>query len=195
MNELTHRELGDAIRKMAWAYLLLHLNLNLGSLNLLPNWLGYWMLLSSMVRLAQWSPTARLLRPLGGFLAIMAGLDWLAALAGVSTPANGLWPLLLALLTLLRQLIGLYFHFQLLTDIADAAVRAGYEEPESILRARTGYTLLTTGIYLLQGYAQQILWIYGLLLVAGLLAAFLICRQLFRLNGWLREPLPPPEEL
>jgi hypothetical protein len=37
---VNRRSLIDAIGRVAWGYLFLHLNFSLGTLNLLPNWLG-----------------------------------------------------------------------------------------------------------------------------------------------------------
>ena len=36
------------LTKIAWGYVFLHLNLNLGTLNVLPNWVGYLLFFSAI---------------------------------------------------------------------------------------------------------------------------------------------------
>ena len=48
MPEFDRDALAIAIRRIGWAYLLLHLNINLGSLNILPNWWGYLLIVFSL---------------------------------------------------------------------------------------------------------------------------------------------------
>ena len=48
MNE----SLASALRKVAWGWILLHCNFNLGSLNILPDWLGYLLILQALSVLA-----------------------------------------------------------------------------------------------------------------------------------------------
>lgn len=39
------------LTKIAWGYVFLHLNLNLGTLNVLPNWVGYLLFFSAIILL------------------------------------------------------------------------------------------------------------------------------------------------
>ena len=41
MNEENKLDLCMAVKQIAWGYVLLHFNINLGTFNMLPNWLGY----------------------------------------------------------------------------------------------------------------------------------------------------------
>ena len=77
MNE--RPELYKPLSHIAWGYLLLHVNFNFGTLNILPNWLGYLLILSALEPISQIVPSALLLRPLGKVLAAWEGLLWVMA--------------------------------------------------------------------------------------------------------------------
>ena len=76
-------ELADAVKRIAWGYVLLHVNVNLGSLNILPNWLGYLLILGVLPMLGEREPSALLLRPLGILLALWEGVLWALTLFGI----------------------------------------------------------------------------------------------------------------
>ena len=118
-------------------YLLIHLHLNLGTLDVLPDWAGYLCIVSQLGLLAGWQPAALLLRPLGFLLAGWNLVDWVCTLLGVDC---SLWPVL----PLVAAVVNLYFNFQLLTNLADAV--AGYlpDEADRLRRLRTLNTLFLT---------------------------------------------------
>ena len=77
-------KLAGAVKFIAWGYILLHLNFNLGTLNILPNWLGYVLMLQALPILGNDEPSAPLLRPLGIILALWEGALWALAIFGGS---------------------------------------------------------------------------------------------------------------
>lgn len=109
-----------ALSQIAIAYLLLHLDLNLGTLNVLPDWAGYLLIFSAIGQLSGELRDLPLLRPFCVLLGIVSGVNWLAVLA----TGDGLTGRLF-LLNVLLTCIALYFHFQLLTDLARLAEGAG----------------------------------------------------------------------
>lgn len=109
-----------ALSQVAWAYLLLYLDLNLGTLNVLPDWAGYLLLFSAIGWLAGELRDLSLLRPFCVLLGIVSGVNWLAVLA----TGNGLTDRFF-LLSAIITCVSLYFHFQLLTDLALLAEEAG----------------------------------------------------------------------
>lgn len=138
--------LASAVGKIAWAYVLLHLDVKVMGFDLLPSW-GAWLLILSALRpLAEVVPSAALLRPLGIVLAVWSAVCWLPL--GLS---EGGW--LVQLVGLVMQILALYCHFQLLTDLAVLAGRIG--APDRRLRVlRTVYTVLLTLFALPLGWAE-----------------------------------------
>ena len=62
-----------AVRIIAWAYLLLHLDLTFGTVNVLPDWAGYLLILDALPALAKEESSASLLKPLCIILALWEG--------------------------------------------------------------------------------------------------------------------------
>ena len=120
---MTDREtLYTGAGRAAWGYFFLYLDINLGSLNILPDWGAYLLFLSAIRLLAGERRDLGLLRPLGILLAAWHGADWALALFGGGV--SGLW----APADVVIGVVQMYFHFQLLTDCA--ALAAAHQGPE-----------------------------------------------------------------
>ena len=100
------------LTKIAWGYVFLHFNLNLGTLNVLPNWAGYLLFFSAIQLLGEDLRDLPLLKPFCILLGTAQAIDWLAVLVTGETVLERFF-----LLNILVTCINLYFHFQLLTDL------------------------------------------------------------------------------
>ena len=183
----------DSILK---GYLFLHLNLNIGTLNILPNWVGYLFINEILPDLALTRPSALLLRPLGRGLAAWEGVCWLFTLFSI-TPTGLLGTSLWQLAQVAAGVAGLYFHFQLLTDLAETARMKEYPGVKKLLRLRTVNTLLSTFIMAvgLPPVSQfitgaRMYWVLGI----GIVVTIWICLTLNDLSLYL-DNLEPPEEI
>ena len=167
------------LTKIAWGYVFLHLNLNLGTLNVLPNWVGYLLFFSAIGLLEEELGELALLRPFCVLLGARELADWLAVFATGQT-LMGQFFLLDALLTC----IGLYFHFQLLTDLAILADGAG-ENGSGLRTCRNVDAVLRTLMFLPLPWEE---WdTLGTLILMGVLVVWIIVMfciiwQLFRLR-------------
>lgn len=124
---MNHAGIRSALSRIAWAYLLIHLHFRLNNLDLLPDWAGYLLIFSAIGLLAGELRDLPLLRPFCILLGAVSGVDWLSFLL-TGAEFTGRFFLLSALITC----VALYFHFQLLTDLAalaDLAVRGGRPLP------------------------------------------------------------------
>ena len=177
-------QLSAAIKKIAWAYVLLHLNFYLGTLNILPNWLGYILILQALPQISQMEESAALLRPLGILLALWEGLLWGAQLFSLQ--------LKLELVNYLATAISLYFHFQLLTNLAHIAEACHYPKKQRLLHLRTVRTLLITLLVLPVPWQSH--WVLtAAIIAANLIVAVWICDVLFSLKAaLLAEELAQP---
>ena len=129
--------LAAAIGAVGRAYIFIYLNINLGTLDILPDWLGYVFILGALPMLSLWEESMGLLRNLGFLLAIYEGVEWILNLIGGKAD--------IPIISLIAGIIGLYFHFQLLTDLASIASEYGLEERKvSLLKLRTANTVLQT---------------------------------------------------
>ncbi len=175
-------ELSKAIRKIAWGYLFLHFHINLGTVDILPDFLGFLWILQGIWGLRREVEAAGLLEPFGIFLVAWNLLKWLAAIFGGVLPGFGMESLS-TVVSLFLSVIPLYFHFQLQTDLATVADRYETERGGCIRLLRTVYTVLTTGLFLrvLNPVHEAFTWISTAVVVISLLAAVVLCIQLFGL--------------
>ena len=114
---MNHAGIRSALSRIAWVYLLIHLHFRLNNLDLLPDWAGYLLIFSAIGLLAGELRDLPLLRPFCILLGAVSGVDWLSFLL-TGAEFTGRFFLLSALITC----VALYFHFQLLTDLAALAV-------------------------------------------------------------------------
>ena len=59
----------DALSKAAWGYFFLYFDINLGSVSILPSFIGFLLFLSAIQQLKEERRDLELLRPLGTLLA------------------------------------------------------------------------------------------------------------------------------
>ena len=129
--------LAAAIGAVGRAYIFIYLNINLGNLDILPDWAGYLFIIGALPTLSLWEESTMLLRNLGILLAIYEGAEWILKLMGVQADVT--------VISLLAGIVGLYFHFQLLTNMASIASQYGLTaRKENILKLRTANTILQT---------------------------------------------------
>jgi hypothetical protein len=182
---MEREKLADAVKQIAWGYLLLHININLGTLNILPNWLGYVLMLSVLPLLGEAAPSALLLRPLGILLALWEGLLWGLTIFGISFDST--------VLSIIAAALSLYFHFQLLTNLAELAQRYSCPEERRILHLRTVRTLLITVFSLPIPWEKYQVFSIGMAVVF-VVVAFWICIVLFSFRSSLSETSPGAED-
>ena len=129
--------LASAVGAVGRAYIFIYLNINLGTLDILPDWVGYLFVLSAIPTLSLWEESMGLLRSIGFLLAIYEGVEWIIQLFGGHAD--------IPVVSLIAGIIGLYFHFQLLTNMASIASEYGLTgRSENILKLRTANTVLQT---------------------------------------------------
>ncbi|MBQ8390482.1 MAG: hypothetical protein IJX52_05835, partial [Oscillibacter sp.] len=168
--------LSQTLKYIFWGHLLLYFNINLGSINILPNWAGYLLLLQALPGLSEEEPSAALLRPLGMGLAVWEGIQWVLKIFGGSIDIYGLG--------LIASIVSLYFPFQFLTNLASVTQNHGLPQAEDIKRLRTVRTVLCTLVVLPVNWESHILltvFVYVLALGSGLVVLAL-CLELHRMR-------------
>ena len=182
---MEREKLAGAVKSITWGYILLHLNFNLGTLNILPNWLGYVLMIKALPILGNDEPSAPLLRPLGIILALWEGVLWALAIFGGSLDN--------VIVSVIGSVLALYFHFQLLTNLASIAEKHACPQQKSILTLRTVRTILITVLTLPVPWQHYQALVIGVVVVQ-LAVALWICSVLFSLRRSLTEPESEPVE-
>lgn len=127
----------SAIKKIALAYIFIYIDINLATLSILPVWGGYLLIGLALPEIAKKEPSAGLLKNFCAGLGIYYGIDWVMTLM----TGGGLQ---LYWIGIFVAVISLYFHFQLLTNLAQTAENEGISCAKRIRIFRTFQTLLIT---------------------------------------------------
>lgn len=168
--------LSSTVGKIAWGYILLYFDINLGTLDLLPAWLGYLLFFFALPVVADVCPTAGLLRGFAAGLTVWNGITWLF---------GSEWaPVLVGVLV---SVVSLYFHFQLLTELADLAEAYDCPQQQRILTLRTVNTVLQTLFIVASLWLEEQEGLAIVLLIVNLLVLVWICVTLFGLRKALRQ--------
>ena len=179
-------KLSTGLDRAAWAYFFLYFDITIGSVTLLPPFVGYLLFLSALRLLEQEEQELKLLKPLALLLAAWHIVDWVLSLLGLNLYG-------VQFIDLIRDVVNLYFHFQLLTDLASIACRYQPEDAvldEKLLRCRTLQTIMLTIIWSLTYFSKYFgdFWnfISGGMVVVYIIAGVCLMRAIFA----LRRSLP-----
>lgn len=175
---LRQKKVCDAVQSVAWGYILIHLDVNLGRVSILPDWLGYLLILEAIPVLAEEVRAVELLRSFCKLLALWKGVLWVAALPGFSIESY--------LLTALVAVIDLYFHFQLMTNLAELAEKWNCPQQKKILVLRTVRTILTTFLMLPVKW-QEIEGLAIAMILVQVVLALWLCAVMVQLKWALEE--------
>ena len=141
------KQLTSSLYCVAIGFGILSFNINLGRINILPDWLGYWLILKSLDDIAVEEPSAALLKPLGKLLMLWHIGVWFLQLAGSNVDGG-----FIVYVVAVEQL---YFQFQLLTNLAAIAANYVPQYERRILQLRTVMTLVVTGYTLVSAVIQS----------------------------------------
>ena len=122
-------EMRSAVKKVAWGFLLIYIHFNLGTIDILPDWAGYALMVSALSVIALEEESAKLIKPFGTFLVVWNVIEWLLKIFGMQT--------YLSYLSLIPAAINLYFTFQLFTNLAGIADKYSCPQGKRILTVRT----------------------------------------------------------
>lgn len=183
------------ISRIAWGYFFLYVNFNINSVNLLPQFVGYLLFLSAIGLLREDERDLSLLRIPCILLAAWNAFGRVTDMFGVQTDG------VLRIVGLIATLLDLYFHFQLLTDLARIAEKyqsEGDTHDRKLLQCRTAQTVMLTVIFVITQFQPWVgdAWTYisVLILLAYLGVCFYMMYTLFSLRKSLRVPQTENED-
>ncbi|MBO5153407.1 MAG: hypothetical protein J6C00_03515 [Eubacterium sp.] len=176
VQNINYEKLRSAVKAIGFGYAFLYLNLNLGRVNLLPNWVGYVLIQEACDDIGEQEPSIVLLKPLAALLAGYEGVLWLCKLLDVS--------LSIPAVEVVISVASLYFHYQLMTNLGDLADHLHLEERDRLYSTRIWQAALTTllGVPVLKNLCVQT----GLL-VATFIVLVRVVVGIIYLEGSLRE--------
>lgn len=170
-----------AIKKIFWGYILLYFHINLGNIDVLPGWLGYIFFYQAInTGIDEEEESAKLLKPICTILAVYNFITWLLTMFAIPTD--------IFIVNDVVAVIALYFHFQLLTNLANIAHKYGCEQEQSLLHLRTANTVLMT-ILAFTVHFEEIYWLSLCIVVVQAVIMVCICFVLSKFR-YAIEDLP-----
>ncbi len=180
---MNDKSLYDGIGKIAAGYFLIYFDFNINTVSILPSFIGYFLFLSAIADLAYEENELVLLRPFAAILILWHSAAWL--LSWGSVELDGLLPIA----DIVIGLINLYFHFQLLTNLAAIARKYQSEEEERdarLLHCRTFQTVILTAAMMVDGISDRLgeyaAFISGTMIVVYLIAGIVMIKALLDLR-------------
>lgn len=143
---IDNNKLYEGIGKCAWGYLFLYFDINLGTVSILPDFIAFINFLAAIELLHEAERELTLLRPLGKTLMLWHLAEW--GMLWFGKDVDGLVPAL----DIVICIANLYFHFQLLTNLASIASRyqsIDTEYDQKLIKYRTMQTVLFTAMMVL----------------------------------------------
>ncbi len=178
------KTLSSAIKKVAISYILIYLHINISAIDILPDWLGYFLIVSVLPVLSQKEKSAQLLKPFGIALGVWNVVEWVLKIAG--TELN------LTIINIVFSIITIYFHFQLITNIA--ALDIEDRKKKRLLDLRTATVILHTVLRISVLIPSAISvdneiysYIMMFLLIPQLIICFWISGELFAISKTMNE--------
>lgn len=110
-----NQKLYKALSKIAYGFIFILVHIRIGPIDILPDFVGYIMITSAIFSLKNESRTILLLEPLGVFLSVWNAVAVLLSLSDISSLP------FINYLSIIIQIINIYFYFQLFTDISHIA--------------------------------------------------------------------------
>lgn len=171
--------LSRALRKIFWAYIFLYFNINIGTIDILPAWIGYiffYQAIRDGIEIEEKS--AKLIRPIGMILIIYCLIDWCISIFGITMD--------ILIVNELFAVIALYFHFQLLTNLADIADRYSYLEVNTLLTLRTIHTVLMT-VLAFTVHFEDIYWVSICIVIVQVIVMIWICAEIGKFKRFIDD--------
>ena len=139
-----YQKLYTGIGRAAWGYFFIYFDFNINTVSILPSFIGYLLFLSAINYLCDEERELNLLRTLVTILTVWHIASWLASWASIDLDG------MLQVVDIIIGVVNIYFHFQLLTNLASIAAKyqsEDYELDEKLLRYRTLQTIKQNDMY------------------------------------------------
>ncbi len=187
---IDYEKIYDGISKAIWGYFFLYFDINLGTISILPSFIGYILFLKAIDLLEEEERELSLLKSLGLILVVWDVVEWLADCIGYSFDSK--WQFI----TLIIGLVNLYFHFQFITNIASIATKHQQDDcvfDEKLLKYRTVQTILLTFILVIKNlnFLPDEIWVY--IPIAISIIYLIVCIYIMVILNQLRKNLKTNE--
>ena len=134
-----YQKLYTGIGRAAWGYFFIYFDFNINTVSILPSFIGYMLFLSAINCLCEEERELNLLRTLGVILTVWHVASWLASWGSIDLDG------MLQVVDIIIGVVNIYFHFQLLTNLASIATKyqSADDELDVVVKTNPNRTLYT----------------------------------------------------
>lgn len=172
-------QLSRALRKIFWGYIFLYFDINLGTIDILPAWIGYIYFSQAInVCIEKEEESAKLLKSICMILTTYRLIDWFVVMLGLEMD--------ILIVSEVFSVVALYFHFQFLTNLANIARKYDCPIENTLLALRTVHTVMMT-ILTFTMHFSEIEWLSLMIMVAQVFITIYICFVIGRFRRMVDE--------
>ena len=174
---MTQEEYIYALKKIRNSILFILIHINIGTIDILPDWIGYILLYQSIMIIGKEEKSALLLTKLVLSLIIFYLIDWLCVILGINFNIK--------ILVEIMVIIRIYVNFQVITHIIDISIKHKSEMTDKIRNVRNVMTILLTFLSL-TSYLVNVEILAVISYVALFIYFILFIRQILVLNAYIK---------
>jgi hypothetical protein len=146
-----------ALSRIIWGYIFIYININIGVIDILPNWLGYVFIISALDAIYELKPSVSSIKGPCILLGLWNGILWIYPLLESTASMN--------IVSMIMSIVELYFHFQLLTLLWEISTENGCCTNNRLKQLRNIWTILMTMFALPINWNKYIFLKYGVVVV------------------------------
>ena len=77
------QDIRNSAKKIAWGFFLMHMNFNLGPVDILPDWAGYALIVSALAFVVAFEEDLKKLRAVGTALLVWSVITWIGGIFAI----------------------------------------------------------------------------------------------------------------
>lgn len=175
---MTNIEYIKALKKVRIAYIILLFSINIGTIDLLPNWISYILIYQSLNTIGKEENSAYLIKKITISLIIYNVLVWILNMFGMNHN--------IYLLNILFSILSLFVNYQIMTNIIDISIKHNSKYTNKLKRVRDILTIMFTISTFLFDYVKNDIMssIYIIFIMIDLILSI---KQIYDLTIYINE--------
>ncbi len=186
----TYSRLYYGISKAAWGYFFLYFDINIGTISLLPSFIGYILFTQAINLLSNEEREFAVLRPFAVLMTVWSLVEWICKIFAFDISTG------IRVAGIVFSIIALYFNFQFITNIASLAARyqnEGCEYDKKLLILRTVQIIMHTCFIIISNFYFLFNEIWTVISVILMLIYCVVCIFIMARLFGLRKNLKPDD--
>lgn len=116
------QDIRNSAKKIAWGFFLMHMNFNLGPVDIMPDWAGYALIVSALAFVVAFEEDLKKLRSVGIALLVWSVITWIGDIFGIGT--------YLSYVGFIPAIGNMYFIYRLFSELSDVSDK--YSCPQTL---------------------------------------------------------------